>query len=330
MKILLLLTVLLPLAGCAQKKYEYKPVATYHIHSAGGWDYIAVHSGKLYVTHGTQVNVLDESTGDSIGIISNTPGVHGIAFIDRTDRGYTSNGRENTVSVIDLKTNALLAKVNTGKNPDAILFEPHTGTIITCNGGSSDLSVIDPATNAVVATIPVGGKPETAVSDGRGKLFVNIEDRNEIAEVDLEKHEVIAHWPLGAEAPTGLVYDAKTGRLFAGCEGLLVVLDVLHNGKVLSKLPIGDGCDGVAFDPGKNLIFTSNGSGSLTVISQTLAGNFKVVGNYPTKPGARTLAFDASRQMIFLPTADFMEKTSPGERRRMIPGSFQVVVMRNE
>ena len=164
----------------SQNKTGYKVVKTFHIASPGGWDYITVNNGKIYVSHGTQVNILDEKTGDSIGVIPNTTGVHGIAFDNELGKGYTSNGRLNNVTVFDLKTNAVLTQIPTGENPDAIYFEPFSKKIITNNGRSKNLSVIDPVTNTVVSTIDVGGKPEEGSSDGAGKLYVNIENKNEV------------------------------------------------------------------------------------------------------------------------------------------------------
>ena len=195
-------------------------------------------------------------------------GVHGIAFDKANGRGFTSNGGLNNVTVFDLKTNAVMTQIATGENPDAILYEPFSKKIITCNGRSKDLSVIDPVANKVVATIPVGGKPETAVSDEKGKLFVNIEDKSEIVVVDLKSFTVISHWPLApAEEPTGLAIDRKTNRLFAACGNkLLAVVDAV-NGNVVTTLPIGNGCDGAAFDEGSKNIFTSNGEGYITINS---------------------------------------------------------------
>ena len=160
----------------------YKVTKTFHVASPGGWDYIAVNpnSNKLYLSHGTQVNILDKATGDSLGVIPNTTGVHGIAFNNAAGKGYTSNGRINNVTVFDLKTNAVLSQIATGENPDAIMYDEASKKIITCNGRSKDLTIIDAVSEKVVATIPVGGKPETAVTDNAGKLFVNIEDKNEI------------------------------------------------------------------------------------------------------------------------------------------------------
>jgi len=313
---------------CHSQSHEYKVVRVYHIASPGGWDYIAVNEGKLYVSHSTQVNILNEGTGDSVGYIPNTTGVHGIAFDKELNIGYTSNGRLNNVTVFDLKTNSILGQIPTGENPDAINYEPFTKTIITCNGRSKTLSVIDPKTNKVVATVDVGGKPEEAVSDGNGTLFVNIEDKNEIVSVDLKKLTVTNHWSLSpGEGPTGLAYDKETKRLFAGCEKLLIVLNA-ENGSIVDKITIGDGCDGVAFDSKKKIIYTSNGEGNLSVIKELSADKYSSLGNYPTKRGARTITINESTGTLYLPTAEFdPSKTGQNGRPMMIPGTFQVLVV---
>jgi YVTN family beta-propeller protein len=312
----------------AQKTHEYSVVKTFHIASSGGWDYLIAHDKKLYVSHGTQVNILDENKGDSVSFIPNTTGVHGIAFNDALNKGYTSNGRLNNVTVFDLTTNKVTGQIATGENPDAILYEPFSKTIITCNGRSNNLSVIDPVKEQVIATIPVGGKPETAVSDEKGKLFVNIEDKNEIVEVDLTGFAVKSHWSLaGAEGPTGLAIDKSTKRLFAGCDKKLVVLNA-DNGKVVTTVPIGDGCDGVAFNNAAKTIYTSNGEGTMSVIQEGANDKFSLLGNYKTKRGARTIAINEQTNTIYLPTADFdpVAKSANG-RPMIIPGSFQVLVV---
>jgi len=322
------MSVLVSLFAYAQN--DYKIVKTYHIQSPGGWDYIAVNKGKIYVSHGTQVNILDEDSGDSTGFIPNTAGVHGIAFENELGRGYTSNGRSNNVTVFDLRDNTVITQIASGQNPDAIMYEPHTKTIITCNGRSKNLSVIDPKTNSLIATIDVGGKPETAVSDGNGKLFVNIEDKNEIVVVDLKSHTVIDHWALGAEGPTGLAYDKTTKRLFAGCDKYLVVVNA-DNGKVVDKPAIGDGCDGIAFDEKNKIIFTSNGqSGTITAIKEISADKYSVLGNYASKRGARTITIDQATGTIYLPTADFDANNSQNGVPKIIPNSFQVLVVQKQ
>ncbi len=316
----------------AQNKADFKIANTFHIKSAGGWDYLAVcpDNNRLYVSHGGQVNVLDKTTGDSLGVIANTLGVHGITFIPSLNKGYTSNGRANNVSVFDLKTNVVSAQIATGENPDAIMYEPFSKTIITCNGKSKDLSVIDPTTNKVIATVPIGGKPETAVSDEAGKLYVNNEDKNEIVVVDLKTFKVINNWTIApGEAPTGLAIDLKTKRLFAGCEKLLVVVDA-ENGKIVDKLTIGDGCDGVAFDNKTKQIFTSNGEGTMTIIEEKSADSFTISATIPTKKAARTIYLDESTHTLYLPTADFEPKKAgddPKARAKMIIGSFQILVV---
>ncbi len=307
----------------------YRIVDTFHIASAGWWDYLSVNGNKLYVSHGTQVNILDKNTGDSTGVISGTNGVHGIAFNVGAGRGYTSNGRLDNVFVFDINSGKILDSVKTGKNPDAIMYEPYTKKIVTCNGASKDLSIIDPLNDQLVSTIPVGGKPETAVSDGMGKLFVNIEDKNIIAVVDLTSMQMLGSYALdGGEEPTGLAYDNETKRLFCGCAKLLVVVDAV-SGKVVSKIPIGGGCDGVAFDKEKKLIFTANGEdGNMSVIKEISPEKFSFIGNVVTQRGARTITIDALTHTLYLPTASFEPNTPEGQRPKMIPGSFMVLVIR--
>ena len=311
----------------AQNETGFQMSGSFKIGSPGGWDYIAVGPDKkIYVSHGTQVNILDQAKGDSVGVIPNTTGVHGIAFVPSLGKGYTSNGRLNNVTVFDLKTAQVQGQIATGKNPDAIMYDPFSKMIITCNGSSHDLTVIDPATDQVVATISLDGKPETAVSDEAGKIYVNIEDKNKISVVDITTHSVLTSWPLSpAEGPTGLAIDTKTKRLFAGCDKLLVVMDA-GTGAIVDKLPIGDGCDGVGFDNGLKLIFASCGEGKLTVIKENSASSFKVIGNVPTKRSARTLAVDERTHTIYLPAAD-TEPAVAGQRPKTIPGTFQVLVV---
>lgn len=324
-RFLIAVASLFTLAASAQSA-PFVARGSYPIQSGGGWDYLSVYKGRLYVAHSTQVNILDEASGDSLAVIPNTTGVHGVAFDPTSGHGFTSNGRLNNVTVFDLKTHAVLTTIATGQNPDAIFREPYTGYIITCNGRSANLSLIDPVHNTLEATIPVGGKPETAVSDGKGKLFVNIEDKNEVVCVDLVKLAIIRRWSLdGAEGPTGLQYDPIAKRLYVGCEGKLVVLDI-YSGKVVATVPIGAGCDGVAFWPKKKWILTANGqSGTLSVIRAASPYKFVPVATIPTQKGARTLALDPDNGLVFLPTADF-EQAAPGERPHVVPGTFHVLV----
>ena len=304
---------------------------TFHIKSDGWWDYILVDSAsnKLFVSHGSQVNVLDKNTGDSLGVIPNTLGVHGIALVYSLNKGFTSNGRSNSVSVFDINTLEKTDTIATGKNPDAIFYDDYSKKIITCNGGSKDITIIDPATNKVVATIDVKGKPETAVSDGEGKVYINNEDKSEIEVVDMKTMKLIHSWSIApGESPSGLCIDRATKRLFAGCENKVLMVIDATNGKVVTKVPIGDGCDGTAFDPALKTVYSSNGEGTLTIIKEISKDKFEVVKNLPTKQGARTISVDTKSHSVYLPTANFGTPAAGERRPPMIPGTFQVVVVK--
>jgi len=305
-------------------------VQTFHIASAGSWDYLAVSpvGNNLYVSHGTQVNILNKNTGDSVGVIPNTNGVHGIAFASEFGKGFTSNGRSNSATVFDIKSNQILDSIKTGENPDAIMFEPFSKKIITCNGRSHDLTVIDPSNNTVVATIPLDGKPETAVSDAEGKVYVNIEDKSEISKVDMKTNKVETTWSISpGESPSGLAIDRKTHRLFAGCDNKLLIVVNTDNGKVVAQSPIGDGCDGTGFDAGLNYVYASCGEGILTVIKEQSSDQYAVLENVQTKRSARTCAVDEKTHEVFLSAADLEPNTPAGTRPKMIAGTFQVLVI---
>lgn len=325
---LLLATVLF--AGTdlfAQHHYQVKQ--SFPVYGMGKWDYIAVGpDGNLYVSNRTRVNIINKNTGDSVGIIPDTDGVHGIAFVTSLNKGYTSNGNANNVTVFDIPTHKELRQITTGENPDAISYEPWSGKIITCNGRSKDLSVIDPKTDKVVASIRVKGRPETAVADGKGMLYVNIEDKSEIVAVNMKNNTVVHRWSLApAEGPTGLAFDRSTQRLFAGCDKMLVVLNAV-NGKIVAKLPIGEGCDGVAFDNSTKEIFTSNGEGTMTAIKEKTANDFSIEENVTTQKSARTIAIDESTHTIYLPAAELEPATEPGKRPAAKPETFKVLVVK--
>ena len=332
-----LLIIFLSLVVClspgmlpAQSASGFRVTKVFHIASSGGWDYIAVgpENNRLYVSHGTQVNILNESTGDSVGVIPNTTGVHGIAFVPALGKGYTSNGRINNITVFDLKTNQVLGMITAGTNPDAIMYDDFSKLIITCNGRSDDLSLVDPLTEKLVATIPVGGKPETAVSDGKGKIYVNIEDHHEIISVDINLRKILNRWSLApAESPTGLAIDLKNNRLFAGCDKTLVILDAT-DGKITANIGIPDGCDGVVFDPELNYVFASCGEGKLSIIQGLDKGVYKLLENLPTKASARTIALNQKTHTLYLPAGEFQSPVTPGTRPPLVPGTFQVLVVR--
>lgn len=316
----------------AQPATNMHLLTTFHLGGTGGWDYLAIQPGsdKLYVSHATQVNIINKKTGDSLGIIPNTTGVHGIAFVPALHKGYTSNGRLGTLTVFDLQTDKVLGTLPVGQNPDAIMYDDFSKRVIVCNGRSKSLSIVDPENDKVVATVDLGGKPEEAVSNGAGTVYVNLEDKNEIAVVDLKTGQVVNRWSLQpGEAPTGLAIDKKTQRLFSTCSDnkLLVVLDA-GTGAVISKIPIGADCDGVAFDEASKCIYASCGEGNITVVKETGRDSFSQPVTLPTKKGARTITLDASTHKLYLPTADF-ENSQSGGRPATIPNTFQVMVIGN-
>jgi DNA-binding beta-propeller fold protein YncE len=324
-----LMMVLLSNAVWAQNKTGYNLVQTFHIKSGGGFDYLTVDSASenLYVSHGMQVNILNKTTGDSIGAIKTTKDVHGIALVHELGKGYISNGSLNSVVVFDLKTNEVLAHIPTGKFADGIFYDDFSKKVITCNGMSKNMTVIDPATDKAVATIQLTGWPETAVSDGAGKIYVNNAEKSEIDVIDTKTYKILNTWPIApAKGPSGLAIDRSSMRLFAGCENKLLAVINARTGKVITTLPIGDGCDAVGFDKKLKYVFSSNGEGTLTVIKEESAGKFIVAENVVTKKGARTMAVDQITHKLYLPTGE-TKAGDTGERPKIIPGTFSVLVV---
>jgi YVTN family beta-propeller protein len=309
---------------------QFAIINTFPIGGLGKWDYISVGpiNDWLYISHGTQVNIINKNTGDSVGVIENTIGVHGIAFDTENKKGFISDGKLNAVTVFDMNTNKVLDQIPTGKNPDAIMYDAFSKKIITCNGHVNSLSIIDPVLDKVVDSVTLDGSPETAVSNDAGKLFINIEDKNEIVVVDTKTFKVLNEWSIvPGESPTGLAIDKKNNLLFSGCKSMLVVVNAV-SGKVTGQLPIGKGCDGTAFDSVTKNIFASCGDGTLTVIHEEQGRRFIVLDNIITKKGARTLSLDEQTHRIYLPTAEF-EPLQPGQtgRPKAKDGTFQVIVV---
>ena len=329
MKRMISAAVLAIIAMTTYAQSGLKVLNTFKIDGPGGWDYIAVQpkSDNLYVSHATQINIINKNTGAAVGVIPNTNGIHGMAFVPAVNKGFTTNGKSNDSYVFDLKTFAVTDTIKTGQKPDAIYYDEAIKKMVVCNGKSQDLSFIDPVTNKVVATVAVGGAPETAVGDGKGKVFVNLEDKSEIVAIDAKTFKVLAHWSIApGEAPTGLVIDTKTKRLFAACgdNKLLIVVNA-ENGKVVVKLPIGGGCDGASFDPSTKNIYTSNGAdGTITVIHEDGGDKYSVTENIVTKRGARTITIDEATHKLYTPTAE-LEPNSGKGRPKAIPGTFQVL-----
>ncbi|MFZ3210161.1 MAG: PQQ-binding-like beta-propeller repeat protein [Terriglobales bacterium] len=300
----------------------------------GGWDYLTFDpgAGRLYISRVTHVIVLDPASGKVVGDIPDTGGVHGIALAPELGRGFTSNGRANTVTIFDLKTLATIGQVKAGQNPDAIVYDPASKRVFTMNGRSSDATAIDAATGAVAGTVPLGGKPEFAVADGRGRVYVNLEDKSQLLALDSRKLEVVARWPLApCEEPSGLAIDREHRRLFAGCRNQLMAVVDADSGKVIITLPIGSGVDATTFDPGLQYAYASNGDGTLTVIHEETPDKFAVVENVSTQRGARTMALDPATHQVYLVTADFAPAPppvlgQPRQRPAILPNTFVVLV----
>lgn len=301
----------------------------------GGWDYLTVDSDarRVYISRGTHVMVVDADSGAVLGDIPNTNGVHGIAIAPGLGRGFTSNGRDGTVTIFDLKTLKALGSAQVGKNPDAIIFDPASQRVFAFNGSSKDATAIDAKTGSVAGTIPLGGKPEFAVSDEKGHVFVNIEDKSEIIQFDSAKLTVENHWSIApGEEPSGLAMDRKHRRLFSVCSNKLMVVVNADNGKVVSTLPIGSGSDAAGFDPGTLFAFSSNGEGTLTVVHEDSAEKFSMVDNIPTQARARTMTLDPKTHQIYLVTAEFGPAPAPTAqqprpRAPMVPGTFTLLIM---
>jgi YVTN family beta-propeller protein len=308
----------------------YRVTKTLAIGGDDGWDYVGIDSSarRVYVSHGTHVVVLDADSGKVVGDIPDTQGVHGIAIAADEGRGFTSNGRANTVTVFDLKTLKTVTTVKAGTNPDAIVYDPATKRVFTMNGRSQDTTAINVADNTVAGTLALGGKPEFAVADGKGNIYVNIEDKSELVHFDSKTLKILNRWPMApCQEPSGLAADWKSRRLFAGCDNKLMAVISADDGKVVATVPIGDGVDANAFDPELNLAFASTGDGNLTIAHEDGPDKYTTVATVPTKKSARTMGLDVKAHQIFLPAADF-DPPAPGERRgKMKPGSFVVLVV---
>jgi DNA-binding beta-propeller fold protein YncE len=304
----------------------YHVVKTIAIGGDGGWDYVTTDSDarRVYVSHATHVVVLDADTGAKVGDIPDTQGVHGVALAPELGRGFVSNGRADSVTIFDMRTLATISTVPTGgKNPDAIYYDAATKRVFAFNGRSGNATAINAADGKVAGTVEVGGKPEFAVGEGKGRIFVNIEDKSELLEIDAEKMAVLHRWPLKpCVEPSGLAFDAARRRLFAVCDNKMMVIVNADSGKIVATPPIGDGPDAAGFDPATQYAFSSNGgSGTLTVIHEDSPDKFTVVEEVPTQKYARTMSIDFKTHNIFLPIAEFEAKAAPGEHRPPMKGN---------
>jgi YVTN family beta-propeller protein len=331
----LILGLLTSIPAVASPKDEYQVLKKIRLGGEGGWDYLTVDSSahRLYISRSTRVMVVDLDTDTAVAEIPNTPGVHGIALVPELGRGFISNGQGGTATIFDLKSLKSLSTVKTGDNPDAIIYDPASKRIFTFNGRSSDTTAIDASAGTVAGNIPLGGRPEFAAADGDGRIFVNLENKSEVAVLDSQKLTVKTRWALTpCEEPSGMALDKQHRRLFIGCRNKMMAVMDADNGKVIATLPIGAGVDANVFDPDTQLAFSSNGDGTLTVVHEDSPDKFTVVQNVETARGARTMALDPKTHNIYLVTAQFgpppaATPEQPRPRPSLVAGSFLLLVV---
>ncbi len=324
-------------SGLALAAPAMQVVQRWKLGGAGGWDYLTFDSAthRLFISRATRVEVVDTLSGQVVGTIADTLGVHGIALAPDLHRGFTSNGKADSITVFDLDTLKTIQEVKIqAHNPDAILYEPSGKHVFTFNGKSKDITVLDAATLAVVATIPVPDKPEFAVDDHAGQIFVNIESEpGQMVVIDSRKLTVKATWPLaGCDSPSGLSIDRVHHRLFSVCDDKIMAVTNAENGNGVARVPIGEGPDAAAFDEKRSLVLSSNGEGTLTVVREESPDHYRVVDTVRTQRGARTMALDPAGGRVYLVTADFAPAPAPTSeqprpRPAPVPDTFTVLVV---
>jgi alkaline phosphatase len=313
---------------------KYKVQARYSLPGAGSWDYVAVDSAsrRVFLSHETQVDVVNADTGKVLGVIPDTPGVHGTAIAAKANRGFTSNGREDKVTMFEAESLKVIRKIDVGKGPDGIYFEPASNRVFTNNHGSHDITAIDAASGIVAGTVKVDGDGEQAAAGADGLIYVNLEDKSEVAAFDPKTLEVKKRFPLtGAATPTGLAMDTRNQRLFVACRSQVIVVMDAVSGKTIARLPIGASVDAAAFDPESRMLFASNGDGTLNIFHQVSADSYEDLGAIRTHVNAKTMAFDPQTKRIYLSSGDVdtVPPAAPGQKaaRKVVPGSFEMLVM---
>jgi YVTN family beta-propeller protein len=327
-------------AATPAKAPQFELAKRFALEGADSWDYVAYEPVRhhLFVSRDTHVQVVDTNTGKQVGEIANTLGVHGFAFVEAKKLGFITNGRADTITVINLDTLKTVDTIKSGgPDPDGILFAPQLNRLYVSNGHNQSVSAIDPGTRKVVATMTVGGKPESLAVDSHGHVFVNVEDKNEIVEMDGKTNTVLAHWPLAqCDGPSGLAIDAKTERLFTVCANHHMLVVDARSGRDIATLPIGGHPDAAAFDPALKTAFSSNGAdGTLTVVREDDPEHFSVVQNVSTQEGAKSMAFDSQAHRVYLVTSQFGQAPAPTAdqphpRPPIVPGTFNVLVVQHK
>lgn len=317
----------------AQSGSPYSILHRYPVEGNGHWDYLTLDDAtdRLFISHGNVTQILNVQTGQLLATITDTKGVHGIALANELNKGYISNGKDNSVTVFDLNTYTVLKTFAvTGSNPDGILYDPYSRQVFAFNGKTNNATVIDTKKDEVKATIPLAGKPEFPVTDLAGKVYVNIEDKSLLTTIDTKTLKVVSSWKIKpGHEPSGLAIDRDGQRLFSVCDNNLVVIIDTKTGEVISSLPIGERCDGIAYDIAAHRALSANGDGTMTVIGFE-NGKYTVLSNIPTQKGARTIAISQKTHHIYLPTASFGEtpaptKENPEPRPAIKEGTFVIL-----
>lgn len=321
-----------PCTAAGNAPSTIKVINRLKIGGAGGWDYLSFDTQRrhLFVSRGDRVLVIDVDGNKQIGTIPDTNGVHGIAIAQDLHRGFTSNGKANSVTVFDLDSLKTAATISgTGQKPDAILYDTASHHVFTFNGKSGDASVIDPAKNAVIATIALPGKPEFSAADGNGHVFVNIEDKSELAEIDSGSNKVLHVWPLApCESPSGLAMDAVHQRLFSVCDNRTMAVTDAQSGRHVATVSIGDGPDAVTFDPADSMVYSSNGeSGTLTAVHEDNPDHYTVVADVATQISARTQALDPQKHRVYLSSAQLGTDKDAHGRPQQVPDTFAILTV---
>ena len=316
----------------AAAQRSYKLTDRVKLGGEGGWDYLTYDpdAKRVFITRGNHVMVVDAKTLKPTADITDLSGIHGVALAPALGRGFISSGGDNMLVIFDLKSLKAVDKVKVGERPDAILYDASAKRVYTFNAKSQDSTVVDAVSGKVIGTIPLGGKPETAVADGKGNVYVNIEDRSEIVRIDTAKLTVAEHFPMaGCDEPSALAFDVTHRRLFAGCASKIVAVVDPDAGKLVTTVDIGAGVDAGAFNPRTKQLFMSCGEGVLTVIHEDTPNKYTVLQSVPTAKGARTMALDEASSTVYTVTAQFDPTPPPaGQRRKILPDTFELLVVR--
>ena len=324
-----------PIAAQAPADTTYHIVRDIRLGGDGRWDYVVVDTvgRRLFIARQTRVMVVDPESGKLLGEVPGLVGAHGVALAYAAGHGFATSGRDSSVTMFDLRTLKVLRRTKAAEDADAVLFDPASKRVFTFNGDAGSSTAIDPVSGDVVGSVPLGGKPEFGVTDGHGRLYVNIEDKAEVAEIDPARLRVTRRWSIArCEEPTGLAIDRTHHLLFSVCHNRIMAISDARAGRRIAEVPIGGGVDGGAFDPGTGLAFASNGDGTLTVVHEDGPTTFHVVSTVPTRRGARTMALDERTHRVYTVTAAFGEtpaptKEEPRPRPSLVPGTFALLVL---